>query len=133
MLNKSKIPPLTASLCWGFAVVNIMLGIGIALLYETTVPLAIANVLTYQVWGLIFIALGVVGAFALYTGRVKLIKNIQLLSVLVKAIWLAALAIRCIFYPQTIIITLVWAFFVYVQIMVYIHFQTLTASHGGLK
>lgn len=130
-LPLAKIPPLTLSLCWGFAVVNTLLGVGLATLYHTTVPLAVADILTYQQWGAVFIALGLVGAFALTTNRTGLVRQTQLANVLVKAVWLAALAIRCLSYPQTIIITLVWAFFAYVQMMVYIHFQTMPdAGHG---
>ena len=44
----ARLSPLTASLCWGFAVVNVLLGIGIALLYSTPVPLAVANILSYD-------------------------------------------------------------------------------------
>jgi Ca2+/Na+ antiporter len=130
-LNKTHpqhpIAPLALSLCWGFAVVNILLGIGIAALYRTTVPLAVANILTYQQWGVIFFLLGLTGSFALLTRRYRLVRQAQLWSVFVKTIWLLALIIRCIFMPQTITITLVWLFFTYVQIMVYVHFESLSA------
>lgn len=127
-----RIAPLTLSLCWGFAVINILLGYVLATSFETNVPLAVANILTYQQWGVLFIALGVIGAFGLITHRPFLVKNTQLASVLVKAIWEAALVIRCFIVPQSLVITLIWGCLLYVQMMVYIHFQTIPgASHGA--
>lgn len=129
---KFKIVPWCRDLCWMFAVINILVGIGMALFYETPIPLAVANLLSYREWGIIFIGLGVVGAIALVLGKTQLVKNTQLVSVAVKMVWLLALIIRGVSYPQTILITLVWAAFALVQIEVYVRFQTLpeSMSHG---
>jgi len=130
-LNKTqpqnRIAPLTLSLCWGFAVINVLLGIGLAALYHTTVPLAVANILTYDQWGLVYFVLGLATTGFLLAHKPDLVRKTQLVSVTVKAIWLIALVLRCFIAPQTIIITLIWGFFLYVQIMLYIHFGTLNS------
>lgn len=117
-----SVAPLTYSICWGYAVINILLGIGMYFLYETTVPLAVASILSYEVWGIIFAVLGLIGVHFLMTNSWKGIKRMQLAGLFVKAIWAIALLIRCISAPQTIVITLVWLFFAYIQFATYIYF-----------
>jgi hypothetical protein len=123
-ISQDRVYPLTLSLHWGFAVINLLLGIGLFTLYHTTVPLAVANILTYDQWGIVFFLLGVITTWFLVTHRPNLVRKTQLVGVTLKAIWLIALIMRCFIAPQTIIITLVWGFFTYVQMMLYIHFGT---------
>lgn len=90
--------------------------------YEPTVPIAIANVFTYPVWGLIFAGTGMLGAYGLIRNQYELVRNAQLLGLLIKAIWLIALIIRSIAAPSTILIMLVWILFSAIQAGVYISF-----------
>lgn len=130
---RAKIGPLTSSLCWGFAIVDMLLGIGFALLYHTTVPLAVANILTYRQWGIAFFVIGFVCVITLLRGASALVRCTQAASIVVYSIWLAALVIRSFVLPASVIITLVWAFFAYVQIMVFIHFDTTPVSGVEVK
>lgn len=118
----STVAPLTAAICWGYVVVNITLGLGMYFLYDTTVPLAVASIVSYQVWGILFGFLGVATMYFLISNNWKATRNAQLIGLLFKAVWAAALIIRCFEAPQTILITAVWVFFAYIQAATYIHF-----------
>ena len=122
MFEPAEMSPLTRSICWGFAIVNTLLGAAIAGFYKANVPLAVANILSYDQWGIVFFILGVLGIFALITNRTELVLHTQIASVGIKGIWLIALLVRSITAPQTATIALVWLFFTYIQIMVCIHF-----------
>jgi len=119
----SMVAPLTAAICWGYVVVNMVLGLGMYFLYENTVaPIAVARMLTYDQWGVLFFGLGVATAFFLITNNWKATRNAQLVGLLFKAVWAAALIARCFEAPVTILITAVWVFFAYIQAVTYIHF-----------
>jgi hypothetical protein len=114
--------PLTYSICWGFAVVNTILALGMIFIYSTPVPISIANILSYKQWGIIFFLLAITTSWGLLTNSWTLTRNTQLAGVLVKAIWAIALVARSVEVPQTIIITAVWLFFAFIQISTYLHF-----------
>lgn len=121
--NLNVVAPLTAYICWGYVMVNALLGIGMILLYKTTVaPIAVASILNYPEWGITFLLLAAVTAYGLIKNSWKLVRNAQLFGLFLKAIWSVALIIRCIAFPQTILVTSVWLFLAYVQIGVYVHF-----------
>lgn len=117
-----QIAPLTYSICWGYVVVNILIGIGMFFFYATTIPLAVANILSYQVWGVLFLATGIVSGCALLKNEWRTTRSLLLAGLTLKAIWAIALIIRCLSSPQTILITVVWLFFAYVQAVTYIYF-----------
>jgi hypothetical protein len=122
----SKAAPLTFAICWGFAVVNVVLGLGLILLYSTPVPIAVANILSYREWGVLFLILAIVTAYGLITNNWNITRRTQLIGVLIKTIWMIALIFRSFMFPPTILITAVWFFFVYVQGMTYVHFVPTT-------
>jgi hypothetical protein len=124
VVNRFGISPLIYSLCWGFAIINLLIGLGLIFLFDTPVPIAVANILSYPEWGLVFIVLSLIGAYFLIQRNATGVLNTQIFSVFVKCIWLIALGIRCFTAPTTIIITLVWGFFAYVQIMICVYFDT---------
>jgi hypothetical protein len=128
--NLRSIAPLTNAVCWGYAVINTLLGLGMFFLYQTTVPLAVANIFSYQVWGMIFLLMGLSTAFGLLTNRHMLVKQTQLVGLIIKALWGIALILRCIVAPQTILITLVWVFFAYIQAATYIYFLPAVRGHN---
>lgn len=120
----SLVSPLVSYICWGYAAVNVLLGLGMYFLYlkNPVVPIAVANIFSYQVWGIIFAGLGIITAFGLVTNNWVVTKNTQIVGVLVKTIWLIALIIRCFISPQSILITAVWFFLTYIQVGVYLYF-----------
>lgn len=118
-----RVAPLTAALSWGFFWINIVIGIGLMFLYtQTTSPIAVVNILSYRQWGAIFFLTSLAMGYALLKNNWKMIKNLQIVGLVLKSIWLVALIIRCIANPTTILITAVWAFFAYVQAALYVHF-----------
>lgn len=117
------VAPLTWSICWGYVVVNLLIGVGLYLTYRPSSQiLIINNVFTYQVWGIIFIALSLAKAYGLVTNRWSLVKNMLISGLLVKAFWLAALIQRSIVDPRTMLITAIWLFFAYIQAVTYVYF-----------
>jgi len=119
----STVAPLTAAICWGFVVVNLILGLGMYFLYSTTIsPIAVASVVSYQVWGIVLGGLGVVTAYFLLSNNWNATRQSQLAGLLLKSIWAIALVVRSFEEPRTILITAVWLFFAYVQAVTYIHF-----------
>lgn len=133
----SQIAPLTYSICWGYAIMNLVLGAGMYVLYRPSIqgqaaPISIADILSYQIWGFLFFALGVVTVFTLITNHWKATRQFQLVGLLFKAVWAIALLIRCFQEPQTILITSVWLLIAYVQAMVYIYFLPIPKAdyHG---
>lgn len=117
-----EVAPLTYSICWGYAVINILLGAGLYLLYSPQVPIAVANIFSYRVWGILFAGLGFLGVYALIKNEWKVSKNILLAGLVIKAVWAIALIARSVVEPQSIVITLVWLFFAYIQAVTYIFF-----------
>lgn len=92
------------------------------LLYRPTVPIAVANILSYQMWGIVFTGLGCVAVYALLRNEWKLSRKLLLIGLAAKAVWAIALIYRCFIEPQTIVITVVWLFFAYIQAVAYIFF-----------
>lgn len=125
------INPLAQAICWGFAVVNILLAFGMFFFVKPTVPIAVANILSYQAWGLVFLALGAAMAYTLVQRRWWTLRRVELACVLVKAIWLVALLLRCLETPSTVLITVVWGFLAYIQAVLYVFFFPTPASGGG--
>lgn len=126
-----SVAPLTYSVCWGYAITNMLLGVGMFFLYATTVDLAVASLLSYQAWGVIFFVMGLVKAHGLVQNNWVLIRKMLLAGLLVKSVWAIALIIRCFSPPQTIIITLVWLFFAYIQAVTYVYF--IPKKYGGSR
>lgn len=119
----SLVAPLSSYIAWAYVFVNVLLGLGMIFLYNTTVaPIAVASILNYPQWGMLFLVASIVGAYALIKNNWKLVRNIQLYGIALKSFWAVALIVRCFAYPQTILITAVWIFLAYVQIGLYIHF-----------
>lgn len=124
----SKAAPLTYYICWGYAVTNIFLGTGMYFLYDPSAEIAVANILSYQMWGLLFTMLGLGTAFFLLTNNWKATRNSQLFGLALKCIWAIALLVRCFIEPGTLVITSIWLFFAYIQAVTCYFF---IAKNGG--
>ena len=118
----SRIAPLTSYLCWCFVAINLLLGLGMYLLYNTPVPIAVASVLSYHQWGIVFGAIGVIMGYALIMNDWLLLRRMHIVGIFVKSTWLIALIVRCLAAPQTILITVIWTFLAAVQLGVYVYF-----------
>lgn len=118
----SKASPLTSSICWGYVVVNIILGIGMILFYSTPVPIAVVNILPYWAWGILFLSASVITGYGLIRNDWEITRGSQLYGLALKGTWSVALIARCFIDPRSILITAVWLFLTYVQAVVYIYF-----------
>lgn len=118
----NKVAPLTSYICWCFVVANIFLGLGMIFLYSTPVPIAVANIFPYPVWGALFLLAAVVCAYGLIRNNWQIVRQVQVLGLAVKITWAIALIVRCFSAPGTILITVVWLFLAAIQAGVYIHF-----------
>lgn len=116
------ISPFTSLICWGFAIVNILMGLGMFFLYHTTIELSVANIFSYQIWGVLFFLGGVASGFSLVRNDWKTTRQLLMYGLALKSIWAIALLIRCVAAPQTILITVIWLWLVYVQAITYIYF-----------
>jgi hypothetical protein len=138
-INRARPPlytvaPLSFAILWGYAVINIAIGTFMIILYPSGDPIEIANVLPYLAWGIIFLLLGILTAYGLLRNLWDLTRNTQLAGVTVKTIWLIALVVATIHSPKTILITIIWLFFAYIQVVTYIYFvpgSTYSADLGG--
>jgi hypothetical protein len=118
------VSPLTAAIMLGYGVINILLGLGM-LVYVNPSPDAqfaiINDVVTFQVWGIIFILLGLTKLYGYFKNDWKLMKVSLVLGLVVKATWAIALFIRFLD-GGSILLLIVWLFFAYIQFVTYINF-----------
>lgn len=119
-----QVSPLSYWICVGFIAINFVIGLGLILLFDERdlrTPLLIVNGLfTFKFWGLTFIGLGIGFWYALASNRWKFLKALLFIAVIVKGAWLVMLIHRTFLNPSTIIWSSVWAFFTYIQSVVYI-------------
>jgi hypothetical protein len=125
-----KVAPLVYCICWGFAIVNLLIALGMAT-FVATKPIAIAQLLTYRQWGAVFGLLAIVGAYSLSSNNWKLARNVMLAGLAVKAVWLVALIARAFIVPSTLLITAVWLFIAYVQALTYVYFLPKIGGPDG--
>lgn len=99
---------------------------------KTNSSLLIVNdFFTFQMWGAVFILLGVLKLSALRLNRWRLARLTLMMGVVVKAAWMVALVIRVFVSPGTVIIALLWMTLATAQMLCYIYF--LPAVRPGPK
>ena len=105
---------------------NILLGISLFLTLDElriSAPLIIVNeLLTYKLWGVVFITLGFVKLLTLRANNWKWARRSLILGVSLKATWMVALIIRALTSPGTVFLGLLWATVALTQIICYIFF-----------
>lgn len=106
---------------------NIILGISLFLAFDedrVSAPLIIVNeVMTYRLWGIAFMILGVIKLWSLWTNNWKLSRHTLLIGVAVKAGWAVALTIRSFVSPGTLLVNLIWVTLALIQMGTYIWFM----------
>lgn len=116
--------PLVSSLIWVFATGNLFLGYGLFSIKVKLVNFLIINdVLTTQLWGGIFFALGLAMFYTHFRNDWKAMRNLMLMGVLVKSFWLFGLLARLFAGdPDNITVLTIWAMITATQILTYIYF-----------
>lgn len=116
---------------------NFLLGASLLFLVDQTrlsAPLIIVNeVLSYQFWGIVFICIGMMKVFALYTNRWELARQSLIVGVAVKAAWAIALIVRVLVSPGTFFLTLLWLTVALLQMGAYIWFLPHGMVGSGKK
>ena len=85
--------------------------------------LVVNEVITFEVWGVVFLALGLLKLYSLASNRWDIARNSLIIGVAVKAMWMIALIIRAVIAPQTILFTILWATIALLQMGAYIWFM----------
>lgn len=127
------VSPLAHAVVLVFGVFNILLGISLILaIYQARVssPLLIVNnVFTYDLWGYVFIGIGLLKLYALRANKWELARKTLLVGVAVKAAWALALIIRVLISPGTVLIAMLWICLAAIQIVTYIFFMPPSTEH----
>lgn len=130
------VSPLVAKIIVGFAVLNVILGLSLLFkLGYTKSSLVIAPTeIAFQIWGGVFILLGLTKAIAYKMNNWRLIKNILIVAVLVKLTWAIALVVQYVsdgFVNPFLLV--IWLFITHVQAMTYIHFMPTPFIEKGVR
>lgn len=128
-----KIAPISAAMTVGFSLFNIVLGTGLLFQKARTIEFFIVtDFLNYQVWGLIFIVLGIAMGGSLIVNSWRGTRWVLIFAIFLKLWWLLALIVRDVFHGGNNSMFLVlWGFITYVQIMLYVHFLPKDIDRGA--
>lgn len=117
------------------AVFNLLLGLSLFVLVDQTrlsAPLLIVNsLLTYKFWGAVFIGVGLLKLYSLWSNRWELARASLFLGVTIKAAWAVALIIRVLVSPGTFFLTLLWVTVALLQMGAYVWFLPHGFIHGS--
>lgn len=125
--NLRNVSPLAYWIVLILGLFNIVLGVSLFFALDSSrfsSPLLIVNeVLTFHVWGVIFILLGLTKIWSLISNNWKLAKNTLIVGVIIKASWAIALTIRTLISPGTMFINIIWITLALIQTVTYIFFM----------
>lgn len=128
------VSPLVFWICVIYIILNLAIGLDFILEFDklrVAASLIIVNNLTdYHFWGVVFLSLSGVKAYALWKNNWQLIRNMLLVGVAVKAAWAIALLVRIFIAPGTILIALLWVALAMIQIITYIFFMPPLPGFG---
>lgn len=120
------VTPLAHAVLQIYAYFNILLGISFLFALDQSkidTPLLIVNdLLSYKFWGFIFIGIGMLKLYSLYTNNWNLSRKSLLVGVSIKAAWALALVVRSFTESGTWFITIIWLTLAAVQISTFIFF-----------
>ena len=121
-----RIRPLPYWIIVIYALFNLILGFSLFIAFDQqrlSASLLIVNeVLTYRVWGVVFMGLGILKLFSLFTNNWELSRRTLLVGVVIKAAWAIALTVRSFVSPGTLILNLMWVSLALIQVVTFIFF-----------
>lgn len=85
--------------------------------------LIVNDVFTFQMWGLVFIGLGILKLYSLWANKWSLARTTLLIGVTVKAAWAIALIVRLFVSPATLFAAFIWISLALIQTVTYIFFM----------
>lgn len=120
------VTPLAHAVLQIYAYFNILLGISLFFAIDqskiTASLLIVNNVFSYKFWGVIFIAIGILKLYSLYTNNWNLSRKSLLVGVSIKAAWAVALIFRAFSSPGTWLVAIMWLTLALIQISTFIFF-----------
>lgn len=132
----SVISPLVSKIIVGFIVMNILLGVSLITKFGFIVNgLVIApNEFIFQLWGAVFVLLGITKLIAYRKNNWPLIRHILVVAVFIKLIWAIALVIRYVSGDfSNPFLLIVWLFITHVQAATYVHFMPIPQIQKGAE
>lgn len=119
-----RIAPLTATICWLFAVVNFFVFYCLFFVFRPKVPLLfVTNFFNFQVWGLAFLIIGLIGGWTLIRNNWNATRKTLMAGVIVKSAWEITLIYRVFYDKQTMLTAIMWGFLTFVQVATYVFFM----------
>ena len=132
----SLVSPLVAKIIIGFIVMNILLGVSLVskLGYITNGLVIAPNEFVFQIWGGVFILLGITKLIAYVRNDWKTLRMILVMAVFIKIIWMLALIVRYTTGEfSNPFLLIIWIFITYVQMFAYIHFMPTPTIQKGAE
>lgn len=132
----SRVSPLVAKIVLGYAVVNVLLGVSLAI---TTARLSTGLVIAptqfaFQVWGVLFTILGIALFYTYWKNSWKGMRGLFVVGMCFKFAWTIALVVRLFSGDfSNPIILIIWLFFTYIQAVAYIHFMPIPTIEKGAE
>lgn len=107
----------------GFVVFNIVLGVGLISNIARTAQFFIINdIFTYQFWGLLFLANGLIQLYTLVRHNDKLIRISLLSGMILQTFWMVALAVRQFeSFDSNIFLLIFFGIILYIKFGVYLY------------
>ena len=123
----SAVAPLTAAICVGYGVLDIVLGIMLFVVQaEERSLLSVNDLFTYRFWSLMFFSLGVLILLAIKSNAWRMIRRTLFIGAFVNIWCLFTLAIRMAMgVPDNLMMLCLWVFLIYVQVELYTNFLPL--------
>lgn len=119
------ISPISAAGIAGFAVFNCVLGTALAFEQARTVEFFIVNeVFSYQVWGGMFVTLGLYMGISLLINSWRNMRWSLLIAIFLKLWWFMALVAREFIQDgnNNLMLIIMWSFITYLQLVLYVNF-----------
>jgi hypothetical protein len=122
------VTPLAHAILIIYAIFNILIGFSFILAVDhyrlSSAPLLIVNdIFTYDIWGFIFVAVGLLKLYSVKINNWALSRRSLLVGVAIKAAWAIALVVRSFTSPGTWLIMIMWVTLACIQIMTFILFM----------
>lgn len=114
-----SVTPLVRMASGGFGIFSMLLGLGLFFYKSKLSLLTINSIITTQVWGAIFMIVGAMMVYALFSKKNVLMRQLMLVSMCLKSAWELALLVGL---KQYIYIALMFGFLLFLQFLFYVYF-----------
>lgn len=123
VIKRAILYPLISYIMRGFVVFNIILGVGLISNIARTAQFFIINdIFTYQFWGLLFLANGLVQLYTLVRHNDKIIRVSLVSGMVLQTFWMVALAVRQFeSFDSNIFLLIFFGIILYIKFGVYLY------------